>query len=109
MHRSATVVTAFVVLLHLAHARGAGAVTVQRLRPSPLLVGRTPGNYTLASPPDVGCMISERPGKPKRFSVNFGIPTTDARSSDPNVLTFVAVSIRNVSAGAVAPAITRPR
>lgn len=62
------------------------------------------GRYTLASPPDVGCMISERAGKPKKFSVNFGIPESDARSKDSRALTFVVVNIRNASGTGPAPA-----
>ena len=84
--------------IHL-HAQGrSSTATVD------VIGGPHAGSYTLASPPDVGCMISERAGKPKKFSVNFGIPESDARSKDAGALTFVAVSIRNASGTGPAPA-----
>ncbi len=81
------------------HAQGrSSTATVE------VIGGPHTGSYTLASPPDVGCMISERAGKPKKFSVNFGIPESDARSKDPRALTFVVASIRDASGTGPAPA-----
>jgi hypothetical protein len=95
----ATVGTLSVCSIQVASAQGrSSTATID------VLGGAHAGKHTLASPPDVGCMISERPGKPKRFTVNYGIPTDDPRSSDPNALTFIAVVIRN--ANGAAPAAT---